>query len=189
MTRVQHGRVGWRIKAAALMRGAMLLAACGGFVASGCSSAGKQAAGAPSETLPPTAGGGMGETTLKQFQSGALGAPGAGAGPLQDIHFAFNDYTIQPQDGAVLKHDADWLMAHPKTRVQAEGHCDERGSEDYNIALGAKRAQAAKDYLVTLGIPASRISTISYGKELPLCSEHAESCWARNRRDHFVVSE
>ena len=73
--------------------------------------------------------------------------------------------------------------------VQVEGHCDNRGSEEYNIALGAKRAQSAKDYLVTLGIAANRISTISYGKELPLCTEQTDDCWARNRRDHFVVSQ
>ena len=89
----------------------------------------------------------------------------------------------------MLKGNASWLTAHPQTKVQVEGHCDERGSEEYNIALGAKRAQAAKDYLVTLGIEGSRVSTISYGKELPLCQEHDESCWQQNRRDHFAVSE
>jgi peptidoglycan-associated lipoprotein len=74
-------------------------------------------------------------------------------------------------------------------RVQIEGHCDERGSEEYNIALGAKRAQAAKEYLQTLGIAGDRMSTISYGKELPLCTEHTEDCWTENRRDHFAVTE
>jgi len=126
-----------------------------------------------------------GGNSLEDWKNGKFGAQG----PLSDIHFAYNEYTIQEQDGSVLKSNASWLQAHPQTRVQVEGHCDERGSEEYNIALGAKRAQAAKDYLVTLGIGGSRISTISYGKELPLCTEHDESCWSQNRRDHFAVSE
>ena len=75
------------------------------------------------------------------------------------------------------------------TRIQIEGHCDDRGSEEYNIALGAKRAQAAKDYLETLGVTADRMSTISYGKELPVCTEDTDECWAQNRRDHFVVQQ
>lgn len=126
------------------------------------------------------------KSSLSQFQKGTLGA-GENSGPLSDIHFAFNDYTIEPQDGQVLRQNAQWLESHPSTRVQIEGHCDERGSEEYNLALGAKRAQAAKEYLTELGIAGDRMSTISYGKELPLCTEHTEACWAKNRRDHFVV--
>ncbi|MGH7931649.1 MAG: peptidoglycan-associated lipoprotein Pal, partial [Candidatus Binataceae bacterium] len=112
---------------------------------------------------------------------------GNGQGPLSDIHFGFNEYTVEPQDGDVLRDNAKWIESHPNTRVQIEGHCDDRGSEEYNIALGAKRAQAAKDYLQTLGIAADRMSTISYGKELPICTEETDDCWAQNRRDHFVV--
>ena len=73
--------------------------------------------------------------------------------------------------------------------MQVEGHCDDRGSEEYNIALGARRAQAAKEYLTTLGVGGDRISTISYGQELLLCHEENDACWAQNRRDHFVVSQ
>ena len=109
-------------------------------------------------------------------------------GPLADIHFGYNDYTIQPQDNSILQSNANWLRAHPNTNVQIGGNCDERGSEDYNIALGARRAQSAKDYLVTMGISPARISTISYGKELPVCHESNEDCWQQNRRDHFAVS-
>ena len=94
---------------------------------------------------------------------------------------------VPTQDGEVLRSNARWLSDHGNTRVQVEGHTDERGSEEYNLALGAKRAQAAKDYLTTLGVSSDRISTISYGKELPLCTEHDDDCWAQNRRDHFVV--
>lgn len=126
------------------------------------------------------------KSSLEQFQKGQLGAEG---GPLTDVHFDYNDFTIRPQDSEILRSNATWLSQHANAKAQVEGHCDERGSEEYNIALGAKRAQAAKDYLVTLGVAASRLSTISYGKELPLCNEHEESCWARNRRAHFVVTE
>ncbi|HTY55067.1 MAG TPA: peptidoglycan-associated lipoprotein Pal, partial [Candidatus Binataceae bacterium] len=128
-----------------------------------------------------------GKTSLEKFQSGTLG--GGSGGPLTDIHFDYDEFTIRQQDGGILRSNAQWLQQHPGTHVQVEGHCDERGSEEYNIALGAKRAQAAKEYLVTLGIADDRISTISYGKELPLCTEHDESCWAQNRRAHFVVSK
>jgi peptidoglycan-associated lipoprotein len=126
------------------------------------------------------------KNTLEDYsKNGTIGGTG---GPLTDIHFGYNDYTVQPQDSSILRTNASWLQAHPDSKVQVEGNCDERGSEEYNIALGAKRAQSAKDYLSTLGISPSRISTISYGKELPLCHEQDEGCWAQNRRDHFVVS-
>jgi peptidoglycan-associated lipoprotein len=173
--------------------GALALAALAGgsiFTLGGCSSS--QKTGGPGGPGGPS---GLGEqglgnknTSLQEFQKGTLGGA-EGGGPLSDIHFDYNDFTIRAQDGEILRTNAAWLNANPKKRVQVEGHCDERGSEDYNIALGAKRAQATKDYLVTLGIAGDRISTISYGKELPLCNEHDESCWARNRRAHFVISE
>jgi peptidoglycan-associated lipoprotein len=131
---------------------------------------------------------GSSSSSLQQFQRGTLGAGGSG-GPLSDIHFDYDDYTIRSQDGEVLRSNAKWLTDHGDTHVQVEGHTDERGSEEYNLALGAKRAQAAKDYLTTLGVSGDRISTISYGKELPLCTEHTEDCYAQNRRDHFAVSQ
>ena len=126
-----------------------------------------------------------GSTTTQQNTDQSLNA--SEGGPLSDIHFGYNDYTVQPQDGSILRSNATWLQAHPNTNVEVQGNCDERGSEDYNIALGAKRAQSAKDYLATLGVSPGRISTISYGKELPICHEQDEGCWQRNRRDHFVV--
>jgi peptidoglycan-associated lipoprotein len=130
--------------------------------------------------------GGLNDNTLEQFsKTGEIGGVG---GPLHDIHFGYNDYTVQPQDSSILRENARWLQSNPGRVVQIEGHCDERGSEEYNIALGAKRAQSAKDYLITLGISPGRLSTISYGKELPVCMEHNESCWQMNRRDHFAVS-
>jgi peptidoglycan-associated lipoprotein len=88
-----------------------------------------------------------------------------------------------------LRANADWLKTNATARVQIEGHCDERGTAEYNMALGAKRAQTAMDYLATLGIAANRLSTISYGEEVPLCKEQTEECWARNRRARFVISD
>ncbi len=193
MIPVQHGRGGWadrphRLTSAAAV--AMLLVALA-FL--GCSSKKNQpGAGGPGGLNGP---GGMGESgmgpgggsSLSKLQKGTLGE--GDQGPLKDIHFGYNDYTIQPQDNDILRANADWLQQNRTSRVQVEGHCDDRGSEEYNIALGAKRAQAAKDYLQTLGIDAGRISTISYGKELPICQEHTEDCWSQNRRDHFAVQE
>ena len=168
---------------------AIAFAVAASLVMDGCASKRGQPSGAGAGGGPGALGEqglGSNKSSLEQFQKGTLGGEG---GPLSDIHFDYNDVTVRPQDGEILRTNANWLSAHAKTHVQVEGHCDERGSEEYNIALGAKRAQAAKDYLVTLGVAADRLSTISYGKELPLCTEHNESCWERNRRAHFVVAQ
>jgi peptidoglycan-associated lipoprotein len=107
--------------------------------------------------------------------------------PLKEIYFDFDDYQLKTDARETLKTNADWLRQNPPITVEIEGHCDERGTSEYNMALGAKRAQAAKDYLVNLGVSASRLSTISYGAEVPVCREHNEACWQRNRRDRFVA--
>jgi peptidoglycan-associated lipoprotein len=112
----------------------------------------------------------------------------AGSGPLKDISFNFDSTSLSETARATLKANADWLKANPSARVQIEGHCDERGTAEYNMALGAKRAQAAMDYLSALGVAANRLSTISYGEEIPVCKEHNEDCWAKNRRARFVTS-
>ena len=113
----------------------------------------------------------------------------ATSGPLKDVSFGFDSAALSESARATLKANADWLKGNPAARVQIEGHCDERGAADYNMALGAKRAQAAMDYLATLGIAANRLSTISYGEEIPVCKEKTEDCWERNRRARFVVSQ
>lgn len=97
-------------------------------------------------------------------------------------------YDLRADARATLKTNGEWLKANSAIRVQIEGHADERGTNEYNLALGTKRAQAAKDYLVTLGISAGRLSTISYGEEIPVCREPTEDCWQKNRRGRFVVS-
>jgi len=106
---------------------------------------------------------------------------------LKDIHFDFDRYDVKDEDKPVLRAIADWMIENPGTRLLIEGHCDERGTSEYNLGLGDRRAKSAKDYLVTLGVSADRLQTVSYGEEKPLCTESTEECWAKNRRAHFVV--
>ncbi|NOY65561.1 MAG: peptidoglycan-associated lipoprotein Pal, partial [Nitrospirae bacterium] len=108
---------------------------------------------------------------------------------LRDIHFDFDKYDIRDQDKPTLRKIADWLLSRKDVKLVIEGHCDERGTNEYNLGLGDKRATATKDYLVSLGVPESRLQTVSYGEERPICTEHTESCWQKNRRAHFVVIE
>ena len=109
-------------------------------------------------------------------------------GFLTDIHFDFDRSDIREGDRAVLGRNADALKRFDFLRVTVEGHCDERGTVEYNLALGERRAKAAFDYLVSLGVPAERLKTVSYGKEVPVCSQSSEDCWQRNRRAHFTVT-
>lgn len=103
----------------------------------------------------------------------------------EDIHFDFDKYVLTPQSMMILDDKAAYLREHPRVRVLVEGHADDRGSNEYNLALGDRRANSAKNYLVKSGVAASRITTISYGEEQPLCMQQSESCWYRNRRGHF----
>jgi peptidoglycan-associated lipoprotein len=106
---------------------------------------------------------------------------------LQDIHFEYDAHDIRPEDAAILEENAAWLKTNPGTLLLIEGHTDERGTNEYNMALGDLRASAAMRYLAAKGVPGSRMVGISYGKERPLCAEHTEACWARNRRAHFLA--
>jgi peptidoglycan-associated lipoprotein len=106
-----------------------------------------------------------------------------------DSYFDFNKADIRPDARDALAKTADFLRNYPQVRATIEGHCDERGSTEYNLALGDRRANATKQYLVSLGISADRLSTVSFGKEKPFCSEHNESCWQQNRRGHFVRAQ
>ncbi len=124
--------------------------------------------------------------SLADAQGGSLGLPGS-EGPLEDIRFGYNSVDLGQQARNTLQRNAAWLAERPDTKVEIEGHCDDRGTIEYNLALGARRASAAKNYLIALGVAPSRITTISYGEELPLCRDAVESCWGRNRRGHFVV--
>lgn len=106
---------------------------------------------------------------------------------LKTIHFEYDKYALTKEATATLAGNAALLMENPNVRILIEGHCDERGTDDYNLALGEKRALAARDYLVNFGIAKSRISVISYGEELPVDPASNEEAWAKNRRDHFVL--
>jgi len=106
---------------------------------------------------------------------------------LKDIHFDFDKYDISRKDEEILRENAALLKKHPNMKIQIEGHCDEKGTSEYNLALGERRANAAKRYLVSLGVSSNRLSTISYGEEKPLDPGHSEEAWTKNRRAHIVV--
>ena len=108
---------------------------------------------------------------------------------LADIHFDFDRYDIRPPDAEVLKKDYAWFKENPEKRVKIEGNCDERGSIEYNLALGQRRADATKDFLMTLGVSAGELKTISYGKEQPVDPGHNEEAWAKNRRAHLEAEK
>src|SRR5215469_15420073 len=105
---------------------------------------------------------------------------------VKDAYFDYDKADIRADTRAALSSTADFLKAHPSVKVTIEGHCDERGSTEYNLGLGDRRSAAVKEYLVSLGVTADRMTTVSFGKEKPFCMEHIEGCWQQNRRGHFV---
>ena len=108
--------------------------------------------------------------------------------PLGDVFFELDESEIKEEGRAALQRDADWLKKWTSTQVTVEGHCDSRGSAEYNLGLGSRRATAVKDYLVNLGVPAGRLTIVSKGKEQPICTDENEGCWSQNRRGHFVIT-
>ena len=106
---------------------------------------------------------------------------------LEAIYFDFDKYVIKPEGREALKRNAEWLQRNPEKKVVVEGNCDERGTNEYNMALGQRRADAAAKYLMDLGIAKDRVGTVSYGEEKPICRESSEDCWSKNRRDDFTV--
>jgi peptidoglycan-associated lipoprotein len=108
---------------------------------------------------------------------------------VKDIFFDYDKYDLRPSDSAILSANAAFLAQHPNIKFTVQGHCDERGSTEYNIALGDNRANAVKQALVAAGVSADRIKTISFGKEKPFCTESTEECWQQNRRAHFVIGQ
>jgi peptidoglycan-associated lipoprotein len=109
---------------------------------------------------------------------------------IQDVYFDYDKHNLRPDALEALKSDAHTLAEiikqYPQFKLSVEGYCDERGSEEYNLALGDERAKKAEEYLVMLGLPKDQLKTISYGKERPVCTEHDEACWQRNRRAHIT---
>jgi peptidoglycan-associated lipoprotein len=129
---------------------------------------------APAPALPPS-GSSISQQAFQEFQN-------------QDITFDFDKYDLRTDARGILDRKAAFLNQNSSVRSQIEGHCDERGTNEYNMALGERRANAAKQYLTTAGISTARLSTISYGEERPLDPGHNEAAWARNRRAHFVIT-
>ena len=108
--------------------------------------------------------------------------------PLASVFFNYDEAVILPAGRTILQVNADWMRRWTSTRIMIEGHCDERGTNEYNLSLGDERAAAVRDYLESLGIPGNRIQTLSKGEEEPSCTASNEGCWSRNRRGHFVVT-
>ena len=115
-------------------------------------------------------------------------ATGADADVLKNVYFDYNKYAIKNDQAAIVDAISAWLKDKPKTHLLVEGHCDERGSNEYNMALGEQRALAVRQYIIDKGIPAGRIQTISYGEEKPAAQGHDESTWSQNRRSHFMIA-
>jgi len=126
------------------------------------------------------------EVVVPKEEPAPAPAAAAVAAPLQDVYFAFDKYSIRPGDAEILKKDAEWFKANQNSKVRVEGNCDERGTVEYNMVLGQKRADSAKSYLTDLGVDGNRLETVSYGKEKPIDPGHNEAAWAKNRRVHFT---
>lgn len=166
----------------ALRVGALVLALGVGLVLAGCGSRQKTKPGPTPDvsrtepTRPPDTGGGVPDRDTE----------GVKLYELSDIHFDFDKYDLRAGDREVLTGHGKWLTDNGSVKVLIEGHCDERGTVEYNLALGEKRARTARDFLVNYGISADRVDIISYGKERPLDPRHTEDAWATNRRCHFA---
>ena len=158
----------------------------------GSSSAGSSGGG--------SGGGDLGSLEANPFDSGPSGAMDSGiqesrlqsfeeSSELKDIHFKFDKYDLDNNSRAILKGNADYLKHNPSLQVEVHGHCDERGTNNYNIALGERRAHSTKTYLVSQGVNSKRVRVISFGEEKPFCFDSNETCWHQNRRAHFMVSK
>jgi peptidoglycan-associated lipoprotein len=148
---------------------------------SGCGA--KNKAGAEGEEGWGTEEGLASASSLSQYETQGTVASG---GNFEDVYFEYDSSTLPASVRESISRNAEWLTRNSSTSVEIEGHCDERGTSEYNLALGARRAKAVRDALIAEGISASRLSTVSYGEELPVCRESNESCWQRNRRGHLV---
>jgi peptidoglycan-associated lipoprotein len=163
-----------------------LMAAAGLMVLAGCTTK------PPATTAPPVEPPPAADNTAPVTSESSSIIPGS-AEDLRvnvgdTVHFDYDHYELRDEDRNILQRQASWLQKYPQVRVTVEGHCDERGTREYNLALGARRANAVKEYLVGLGVSAGRLTTISYGKERPICTQSSEDCYAQNRRGVTTVT-
>lgn len=172
----------------------LAMAGCAPSTATKTDVAAASASGAKSPAGQQSGAGQSGGTKESAAAPGSLDALQKGqstatpaSSPLKDVFFDYDRYDLRGDAREVLRANADWLKKNPSAKIEIEGHCDERGTSEYNLALGAKRAQSAKDYLATLGIAGDRLSTISYGEEIPVCKQLTDDCWRQNRRARFVI--
>jgi peptidoglycan-associated lipoprotein len=136
------------------------------------------------ETAPPPTS--MSSSTTSSIVPGSAEDLRVNVG--DTVHFDYDAYSVTDEGRSVLQRQAAWLAKYPSVRVTIEGHCDERGTREYNLALGARRANSVKEYLVSVGVSAGRLDTISYGKERPICTESDEGCYAQNRRGVTTIT-
>jgi len=177
----------------ALLAPMLLLSACGGKKRGPAVATGAPGAGTGTESggeQPVDSGPDIRsvDPDAAQGEDFAVSDSSGEGGPLEDIHFEYDQADLTDQARAILDRNAAWIKGHGAAKVRVEGHCDERGTVEYNLALGERRAQSTRDYLVSLGVPAGRLATVSYGKERPLDTGTTETAYARNRRAHFAVS-
>jgi len=149
----------------------------------------KSAAGAQEEKVaaPPEPANPEGAPSSKVEETPAGMETGMPSENLADAYFDYDQYTIRDDARTALENNAKWLKSNPNVRVKIEGHCDERGTNEYNLALGERRAKAVMRFLSSVGVEPGRLSTISYGEERPVCTEKTEGCFTKNRRAHFTV--
>ena len=126
-------------------------------------------------------------TTRRQMDEVRAEQTATAAAGLRDVFFGYDSWAISEEGRQALNRDAEWLRLHPAAKLKVEGHCDERGTSDYNLVLGEKRAKSVRNYLMDLGIKGERFVVVSYGKERPFCKERTEDCYQQNRRGHLVV--
>ena len=163
----------------------------GGAMGSGGAGAGPGAGGTGAGGAGSAGAGGAGGAAATGTTIPSLPSPKefVESAALRDVYFDFDRYDVRAGDKGTLDENANWLKSNQSAMLLIEGHADERGTNEYNLALGERRAKATRDYLVSVGIDAGRITVISYGEERPTCTEKTEGCWAKNRRAHFLVKQ
>jgi peptidoglycan-associated lipoprotein len=176
-----------------LLMAGLMITGCAKRPATTAASAAAPAPAAPAPARAPSASAPSSGAAAAAPAAAAAAAPRPSpkefmaVAALKEVYFDFDKYDIRPEDAKTLDANAAWLKSNGDNLVLIEGHCDERGTNEYNLALGERRAKATMNYLVSQGVQANRVTIISYGEERPVCTEKTEACWAKNRRAAFLV--